>query len=52
MTCTEIIEKAVEDFCNNYCKYPDLWDKGEIEHGEYEELSESEICTNCPINRL
>ena len=42
------LQEIIEDFCNNYCKYPDLWD----EEKEGCELSESDICKNCPLNRI
>lgn len=45
---TEQIEEIAEDFCNHYCKYPDNWD----EEREGYELSESDICANCPLSRL
>jgi len=45
---TEQLEAIVEDFCNNYCKYPDIWD----EEKEGCELSESDICANCPLNKI
>lgn len=48
MTITEQLEAITEDFCNHYCKYPDLWD----EEAEGCELSESEHCQNCPLNEL
>lgn len=48
MTVTEQIEAIAEDFCMNYCKWPDQWD----EEKEGCELSESEHCNNCPIGRL
>lgn len=48
MTITEQLEAIAEDFCNHYCKYPDLWD----EEAEGCELSESEHCQNCPLNEL
>lgn len=48
MTVTEQIEAIAEDFCNHYCKYPDLWD----EDAEGCELSESEHCQNCPLSEL
>ena len=48
MTVTEQIEAIAEDFCNLYCKYPDLWD----EEAEGCELSESEHCQNCPLSEL
>ena len=46
MSIQEIIEEVKEDICNNYCKYPEQWKE---EDGE---LCESEICANCPLNRL
>ena len=45
---TEQIEDIKADICNHYCKYPDIWD----EEAEGRELCESEVCTNCPLNRL
>lgn len=45
---TEQIEEIKEDICNNYCKYPDIWD----EQKEGCELIDSEHCQNCPLNRL
>lgn len=47
-TVTEIIEEVKEDICQNYCKWPNLWD----EEMEECELCESSICRNCPLNRL
>ena len=44
----EQLEQIAEDFCNNYCKYPDIWD----EEKEGCELSESDICANCPMSRI
>lgn len=48
MTVTEQINAIAEDFCNHYCKYPDIWD----EEKEGCELSESEHCANCPLGEL
>ena len=45
---TNIIESVVNEMCNHYCKYPDTWD----EEKEGCELSESEVCANCPLNKL
>lgn len=45
---TEQIEDIAADICRNYCKYTETWD----EEKEGCELSESEVCTNCPLNRL
>ena len=47
-TITKILEEIVEDFCNNYCKWPDLWD----EEQEGCELPDSEHCQNCPLNKI
>jgi hypothetical protein len=47
-TVRDILEAVVDDMCQNYCKYPDNWD----EEAEGVELSESDICANCPLNRL
>ena len=44
----EQLEQIAEDFYNNYCKYPDIWD----EEKEGYELSESDICATCPISKL
>lgn len=48
MTVREQIEEVVEEMCNEYCKWPVLWNP-ERDGGE---LSESEHCQNCPLNRL
>lgn len=47
-TITQQIEKIAEEMCNKYCKYPHEWN--EEEQGT--ELCESDICLNCPLNRL
>ena len=48
MTVSEIIEEVIEEVCDKYCKYPDIWD----EEKEGVELSDSDICKNCPLNKL
>ena len=45
---TEILEEVKNDICNKYCKWPEEWD----EEKEGIELCESDICANCPLNRL
>ena len=47
-TLPQVLEAIVDDMCQNYCKYPDNWN----EEAEGMELSESDICLNCPLNRL
>ncbi len=46
-TIPQILEGIAEEICDKYCKWPDQWD--EESNGE---LSESDICANCPLNRL
>jgi hypothetical protein len=46
-TIAQQLEKIAEEMCNKYCHYPYIWD--EETDGE---LSESEHCANCPLNRL
>lgn len=41
------IYKICVDMCENYCKYPDMWD--EDKHGP---LYESKYCRNCPLFKL
>lgn len=45
---SKIIQEVADEICSHYCKYPEVWD----EENEGCELSESEICQNCPLNRL
>lgn len=47
MSITEIIEDVRERMCNEYCRYPHEWD-----YETQGELSESDICENCPLNQL
>lgn len=45
---TQIINEVIEEICNKYCKYPEQWD----EEKEGMILADSDICKNCPLNRL
>lgn len=45
---SQTIEEVKEEICLRYCKYPDTWD--EEKEGIY--LADSDICKNCPLNRL
>lgn len=47
-TVIDILHEVIEEVCNKYCKYPDTWD----EEKEGCTLDKSEICENCPLNRL
>lgn len=46
-TIPQILESIAEAMCNEYCRYPLEWD--EEKDGE---LADSEVCANCPLNRL
>ena len=46
-TIPQILESIAEAICNEYCRYPLEWD--EEKDGE---LADSEVCANCPLNRL
>lgn len=49
MSIQKQIEEVVEEMCNHYCKYPEQWNP---EEHDGQELLESEICINCPLNKL
>ena len=42
------IDEVTADICDHYCKYPGTWDA----ESKGVELYESEVCKNCPLNRL
>ena len=42
------IDDLITDICDGYCKYPEEWD----EEKAGIPLIDSEICRNCPLNRL
>ena len=42
------LQEIADQICNDYCRYPQEWDEDQTGI----ELSESEICANCPLNRL
>lgn len=44
-----IMDQVIEEMCDKYCKYPEIWEK---EHPG-EDLSEYGPCAvECPLNRL
>ena len=45
-TITEQLCEIAEAMCDMYCKYPEQW------NGDPEELHESDVCRNCPLNKL
>ena len=42
------LEIVINNMCDNYCKYPYIWD----EEAEGVSLAESGICDRCPLNEL
>ena len=48
MSIQEQIEEIKDEICRDLCKWPDIYD----EDAEGCELSESEYCQNCPLNKL
>lgn len=48
-TIPTILQEVVDAMCHDYCKWPELWVE---EARDGQELSESDICANCPLNRL
>jgi len=42
------IEDVCQEICESYCKYPEQWDAEKAGM----ELIDSDICLNCPLNRL
>lgn len=50
-TVSEIIEEVKTEICDNYCKYPAIYDTREDSSENYDEMMEK-ICANCPLDRL
>lgn len=46
-TIPQQLEAIAAAICNNYCRYPLTWNE-EVDG----ELADSEICANCPLNKL
>lgn len=44
----DVMEQIKQTICDEYCKFPGAWDAD----AEGCELAESDICKNCPLNRL
>lgn len=48
MNIVEQLNVIAEKICDQYCKYPGIWDAEK----EKCELCDSEHCRNCPLNEL
>lgn len=44
----EELEQRAGEMCQHYCRYPLIWDEQVMN----QELSESELCRNCPMSEL
>lgn len=44
----EYIDEICQEICENYCKFPDIWD----EEKEGIPLNESDTCKFCPLSDL
>ena len=47
----EIIEEVKSEICDNYCKYPAIYNTREDSGVDYDRMFE-EKCDRCPLNRL
>lgn len=45
MRITDILDQIETEICNNYCKWPEQYDKDD------DSLIE-EVCNNCPLNMI
>ena len=53
-TVQQIMIKVIDEMCDNYCKYPDMYVSKHPDTDEdlLEDLMYTEICSQCPLNRL
>ena len=53
-TVHQIMISVIDDICDNYCKYPEMYVNKHPDADEdlLEDLMYMEICANCPMNRL
>lgn len=51
MDLSSLVEEVKENICDNYCKYPGIYDIQEDDDITYEKMV-FEVCDNCPLNYL
>ena len=53
-SCHQIMISVIDEICDKYCKYPDMYvsKNPDMEEDMLEEMMYTEICANCPMNRL
>ena len=52
ITLVEIIEDTVNDICNNYCKYPAIYNQRFDDEDVALDVMIQERCDGCPLNDL
>ncbi|MBR5808836.1 MAG: helix-turn-helix transcriptional regulator [Clostridia bacterium] len=52
MALTKIVEDTVNDICNNYCKYPDIYNQRFDNEDIAYDIMLSERYDSCPLNDL
>ena len=52
MTVSKILEAVTTEICDNYCKYPDIYNKKYEDEEEALEIMVKEHCDDCPLNKL
>lgn len=48
---SDTIEEVITAICDNYCKYPAIYDTREDSDEECDKMLK-EVCDSCPLNRL
>lgn len=51
MDLSSLVEEVKENICDNYCKYPGIYDLQEDDDITFEKMV-FEVCDNCPLNYL
>lgn len=52
MSIMQTLEGVIEEMCNDYCKYPDIYKQ---KYGDGDEAGEKlcdEVCMNCPLTEI
>ena len=46
------IEKIIEKMCDNYCKYPAIYNSIHSDPDEANDRMLRDVCENCPLDHL
>lgn len=44
---TDVLQTIIDDICNDYCKYAEMFTQGELSEDEVEK-----VCDDCPLMRI